>query len=119
MHMAIKIRNNTGNKTINYGETLRLTAEITDQPEGTTIWWYVDGVKKGEGSVFDVSPESGSVEVSAKLVDSDGTILSYKDGREISDLQKVSVNSGFFQKLISFFKNLFGINRTVVQTLIK
>ncbi len=114
---SIKIRNNIGNKAINYGETLRLTAEITEQPENTTVWWYVDGVKKGEGFGFDVSPKSGSIEVSAKLVDSNGTILSYKDGREISDSQKVSVNSGFFQKLISFFKNLFGINRTVVQVI--
>ena len=69
--------------------------------------------------MFEVSPESGSVEVAAKLVDSNGNILNDKNGNEISDSQKVSVNSGFFQKLISFFKNLFGINRTVIQALMK
>lgn len=115
---SVRIKNKTDNKTINYGETLRLTAEITSQTN-ETVFWYVDGIKRGEGLVFEVSPESGSVEVVAKLVDSNGNILNDKNGNEISDSQKVSVNSGFFQKLISFFKNLFGINRTVIQTLIK
>lgn len=116
---SVRIKNKTDNKTINYGETLRLTAEITNQPINANIFWYVDGIKRGEGLVFEVSPESGSVEVTARLVDANGNILNDKDGNEISDSQKVSVNSGFFQKLISFFKNLFGINRTVIQALMK
>ena len=36
-------------------------------------------------------------------------------GDDIVDSEKVTVNDGFFQKLISFFKNLFGMDRTVVQ----
>ena len=116
---SLKIRNNNGNKTINYGETLRLTAEITNQPANTAVWWYVDGIKKGEGLVFEVSPVSGSVEVTAKLVDSNGNAVKNKNNSDISDSQKVSVNSGFFRIVISFFKNLFGMNRTVIQTLMK
>lgn len=117
--IEVKIKNNTGVKTINYGETLRLTAETRYAANDTDVWWYVDGVKSGEGNTFEVSPESGSVEVTAKLVDANGTVVKGKDGNEVSDSQTVSVNSGFFQKLISFFKNLFKINRTVIQTLIK
>lgn len=116
---TIKIKNNSGSKTINYGETLRLTAETTNQPNGTAVWWYVDGIKSGEGNTFEISPESGSVEVSAKLVDENGTVLIDKNGNEISDFETVTVNSGFFQKLISFFKNLFKINRTVIQVFTK
>lgn len=115
----LKIINNVGTKTIRYGETLRLTAEVTNNISESAVWWYVDGVKSGEGKTFEVSPESGSVEVTAKLVDANGTVINNTLGNEISDFQTVTVKSGFFQKLISFFKNLFRINRTVIQTLIK
>lgn len=109
---TVSIKNNTGSKTINYGETLRLTANTSNMPADAKIFWYVDGDKAGEGTTFEVSPESGSVEVTVKVVDADGNNYA---GADISDSQKVSVKSGFFQKLISFFKNLFGIGRIVAQ----
>ena len=114
--ITVKIKNNTGSKTINYGETLRLTANTSKMPVDAKIFWYVDGVKKGEGTTFEVSSKSGTVEVTVKVVDANGNDYA---GVKISDSQNVSVKSGFFQKLISFFKNLFGINRTVVQAVIK
>ena len=116
---TIKIRNNSGTKTINYGETLCLTAETTDQPDNTSVWWYVDRIKSGEGNTFEISPKSGSIEVTAKLVDTNGNVIIDKNNNEIFDSQTVSVKSGFFQKIISFFKNLFGLNRNVVQFFIK
>lgn len=112
----ISIKNNPGVKTINFGETLRLTAEAKNVPEGAKILWYVDGEKCGEGATFDVSPESG-VTVTVKLVDASGKIITDEKGGEISDWQTVNVKSGFWQKLISFFKNLFGISRLVVQSI--
>lgn len=115
----VKIKNNEGTKTINFGETLRLTAAVTDMPESTEIWWYINGVKGGTGETFDVSLTSGSVTVTAKLVDTNGIPVAGENANEITDSQTVSVKSGFFQKLISFFKNLFGINRTVIQSIFK
>lgn len=112
----IAIKNNTGVKVINYGETLRLTAETKNTPADCSVWWYVDGVKSGEGSTFELSPESGVV-VTVKLADSSGKIITDGSGTEISDFQTVNVKSGFWQKLISFFKNLFGISRLVVQSI--
>ena len=111
---AVSIKNNTGSKTISYGETLRLTANTSNMPADAKIFWYVDNVKKGEGTTFEVSPESGSVEVTVKVVDANGN--DYAD-TDISDTEKVTVKSGFFQKLISFFKNLFRISRVVTQAL--
>ncbi len=111
----LKIRNNPDVKTINYGETLRLTADILYRPENATVCWYVDGLKSSEGETLEISPQSGIVEVTVKLVNADGTVFKDKDGNELSDSQTVSVKSGFLQKLISFFKNLFGVNRTVIQ----
>ena len=116
---AIKIRNNSGSKTINYGETLKLTAIVTNKPSNAKIYWYVDGVKKGEGEVFNVNFENGTKIITVKLVDSNGVVYQNANGDEIADSENVTINSGFFQKIISFFKNLFGINRTVVQTIFK
>lgn len=113
MPPEIAIKNNTGVKVIGYGETLRLSAETKNTPAGCTVWWFVDGVKSGEGATFDVSPESGVV-VTVKLADSSGKIITDENGGEISNSQTVNVKSGFFQKLISFFKNLFGISRLVI-----
>lgn len=112
---SIKIQNNPTSRTIKYGETLKLTATVSNMPEGSKIAWYVDGSKKAEGQTFSVSPSSGTVTVTVKLIDSDGNVLVNSSGNEISDSQKVSVDSGFFQKIISFFKNLFGMNRTITQ----
>lgn len=109
---TVKIKNNPGTKTIKYGEKLRLTAETANMPEGAKLYWYVDGVKKGEGTTFEVSVESGTAEVTVKIVDKNGNPF---DADGTSDMQKVSVNAGFFQKIISFFKNLFGMNRTIIQ----
>lgn len=111
----VSIRNNSGSKTINYGETLRLTAVTANIPDRAKIYWYVDGMKKGEGTTFDASFESGTKTVEVKIVDANGNVLKDADSNEISDSQKVSVNSGLWQKIVSFFKNLFRINRTVIQ----
>jgi len=111
---SVNIKNNPGTKTIKYGEKLRLTAETVNMPEGAKLYWYVDGAKKGEGTTFEVSPSSGSVEVTVKIVDKNGNPYAEP---ETSDSQRVSVNAGFFQKIISFFKNLFRMNRTVIQML--
>ncbi len=116
---TIKIKNNNGSKTINYGETLKLTAIVTDKPADAKIYWYVDGAKKGEGETFNVSFESGTKTIEVKLVDSNGNAIKNISGNEISDFESVTVKGGFFQKIISFFKNLFGMNRIVVQSIFK
>lgn len=115
----VSIKNNPNNKTINFGETLRLTAETSNLPAGAKIYWYVNGNKVGEGETFDVTLSKGSVEVTVKLVDANGNVLKNVNGEEISDSETVSVNSSFWQKIVSFFKNLFGIDRTVVQAIFR
>ncbi len=113
---TVSIKNNTGSKTINYGDTLMLTASATNLPDNTAIYWYVDGVKSGEGETFEIAFESGTKSVAVKLVDeTTNEVLKNQYGTEIGDRENVTVNSGFFQKIISFFKDLFGMNRTVAQ----
>ncbi len=116
--ITIAITNNSGSNTINYGETLRLTATLNGTasiPENKIIIWYIDGTKRGKGTTFDISFESGTKTVEAKLTDKNGIVCQDSSYAEISDSETVTVRSGFFLKLISFFKNLFRINRIVVQ----
>ena len=118
--IEIKNKPSSNEKTINHGETLRLTAEVTNQPAGTDIGWYIDGNLRGTGETFDVNPPAGgTVEVTVKLIEDKlpNNPIVDADGNEISDSEKVSMKSGFFQKLISFFKNLFRLDRTVVQVI--
>ncbi len=108
-NVKISIKNNPGSKTIKYGETLRLTAVVTsDIP--VKVKWYIDGEMSGEGTVFDVNFESGTKTVTAEAVEPDGTPI-----KNASAWEEVSVNSGFFQKIIAFFKKLFKINMIVEQ----
>lgn len=119
-NIRISIKNNPGTATIKYGETLKLTAVTSAAlPAGTEIYWYVDGVKAEKGETFNFSAESGTKTVSVKIVESNGKVLRDANGNEISDSQQVKVDSSFWQKIVSFFKNLFGINRTVVQAFFK
>lgn len=119
MKATVKIKNNNGSNTIKYGETLRLTAITSNMPADVKICWYIDGVKKGEGETFNVSFESGTKMVEVKLVDSNENVIKNAGGNEIKDSESVTVKGGFFQKIISFFKNLFRMNRTVVQAIFK
>lgn len=114
---TIVIKNNCGSKTINYGETLELTAIVTDLPENAIVTWFIDGVQKGEGETFNVSFDSGTRTVDVKIVDKNGVAYQDENGNEISDSENITVKSGFFQKLISFFKNLFRISRIVLQSI--
>ena len=111
----VKITNNTGSKTINYGETLYLTATAENKPADAQIRWYVNGEAQYDGEKFDYKGEKNAV-IEAKLV-IDGEVMKYVSGEEMSDRETVTVKSGFFQKLIAFFKNLFGISTSVIQTI--
>ena len=110
---TVSITNNNASRTINYGDVLRLTAITTDMPSDAKIYWFVDGIKKGEGETFDLTFESGTKTVEVKLVDSNDDILENTSGNEIMSSMKVTVNASFWQKIVSFFKNLFRINRII------
>ncbi len=105
--------------TINYGDTLVLHADIAEIPEGYSILWTV------EGSGFNMSPAdddltckmtsvaNGNATVKATLVDGNGDAVLDAEGNEMSDTQELKSNASFWQKIVSFFKNLFRINRTI------
>ncbi len=124
----ISIKNNPQTRTINYGDILHIKAEMNNVPNGAKIKWLVSNDASGVNCYIDENDNSscyikatgrGSCIVYALLVDSEGNSILDSTGNEIYDSQTIKVNSGIFQIIISFFKNLFGLNRTVVQTVLK
>lgn len=98
---------------INYGDTLILHTDSSKIPADATIEWSVEGdgvtiEPSADGKTCSVISEAtGNVKIIAKYVDADGV-------KHISE-QKIKSNAGIWQKIISFFKNLFGINRIIEQ----
>lgn len=107
--------------TINYGETLVLSVGFGEGslPESYSVNWSIDGTgvtlnPSEDGLTCNVtSTQSGTVTVKATIVDEEGNAILDTEGNEITAEQQLTSKAGFFQKLISFFKNLFGINRII------
>lgn len=98
---------------INYGETLILHTDSSKIPADAKIEWSVEGngvtiEPSADGKTCAVTSKStGDVTIVAKYVDADGV-------EHISE-QEIKSNAGIWQKIVSFFKNLFGINRIIEQ----
>ena len=111
--------------TINYGETLVLHADYgnVELPEGWTIQWTV------EGAGFSMAPSedgmtckltsiaNGNATAKATLVDENGEAVLDAEGNEMSDTKELTSKAGFWQKFVSFFKNLFRISRIILQSI--
>ena len=113
---TVKIENKTENKTVNYRDKILFVASVENMPVNGMLVWFVNGEKVCEGETYMSESAEKDFEISAKVVDDDNVAVD-KDGKEVADSCSVTVRAGFWQKLISFFKNLFGISRVVVQAL--
>ena len=95
---------------------LWLTAEATNLPEGAQVWWFFDSGFGASGNSIGTTVYRDSV-VTVKILDSEGNVLKDADGNEITDTQNIFCNSNIWLRIISFFKNLFRIERTIIQNL--
>ena len=102
--------------TVSYGFTLNLHANVTDLPEGARVVWSMDGsgfelIPSADGMTCGVkSVSKGSATITAKVVDKNGNPVKDANGNEITASQQLTSKAGFFQKLVAFFKKLFGIS---------
>lgn len=121
VQVDVNIVNNPGSKAIKLGDVLKVTAEAKNLPSGVKIVWIADGGSvslepSADGRNCSIKAVGdGKSTVFVRLVTSDGTPLRDVYGTEIYDSEVVDVDGGFFQKIISFFKDLFRIDRTVTQ----
>lgn len=101
---------NPSRTTINYGDSIYLHA-IVDLPAGAEVVWEASNSNftyslSADGKSCFISPASnGETEFTAKVIDSNGNVIS-----EIRT-QKMTSKAGFFQKIIAFFKKLFGLTK--------
>ena len=109
--MNVEIRNPSQTE-ISYGDSIILHVDAENLPEGATIKWTADNgnftyTASADGTTCTVSPSaSGDTTFTATVYD--------KDGNEIgSDTQTMTAKAGFFQKLIAFFKKLFGLTKVI------
>ena len=111
--------------TVSYGFTLNLHANVTDLPEGARIVWSMDGsgfelIPSADGMTCGVkSVSKGSATITAKVVDKNGNAVKDANGNEITASQSLTSKAGFFQKLVAFFKKLFGSNMIIPSSLNK
>ena len=111
--------------TVSYGFTLNLHANVTDLPEGARVAWSMDGsgfelIPSADGMTCGVkSVSKGSATITAKVVDKNGNAVKDANGNEISASQQLTSKAGFFQKLVAFFKKLFGSNMVIPSSLNK
>ncbi len=113
---------------LNYGEKILLHIYIADLPEGASVKWTTSNVAvlriSNENAVCESHQDcvtctvesvgSGSAEITGTVVDENGEPV-LREGEEIKVSYTMKSKAGFFQKLISFFKNLFGISRIIPQ----
>ena len=122
--IELKIKN-PSTTTINYGETLVMHADFggVELPECWSIQWTVEGAGFNMAPAADgltckmTSVANGNATVKATLVDENGEAVIDADGNEMSDSKQLTSKAGFWQKFVSFFKNLFGISRIILQSI--
>ena len=117
--------NTPSTTTVSYGFTLNLHANVTDLPDGARIVWSMDGsgfelIPSADGMTCGVkSVSKGSATITAKVVDKNGNAVKDANGNEITASQQLTSKAGFFQKLVAFFKKLFGSNMVIPSSLNK
>ena len=104
--------------SVNYGHTLVLHASYSGAiPEGYSLKWEFSGngfETSGGGIKYNLrSASNGKGTATVKLVGPDGNTVKDSQGRDISASKEITSKAGFFQKIIYFFKKLFGMNMII------
>lgn len=98
--------------TVDYRSTVTVTATASGLPEGYVLAVYEGSTLKAKGSATSVSYNAGELmgnkTFTVKVVNSGNTPQKDSSGKEVNKTVEVKVKSGFFDKLIAFFRNLFG-----------
>lgn len=97
--------------TINYGDAIFLHIDASKVPIGGRVEWTAsnnnfDFEVSADGMTCKITPSlSGDTTFTATVYDASGNAVS-------KDEQEMTSKSGFFQKIIAFFKKLFRLNKT-------
>lgn len=99
---------------ISYGDIIILHADVSNIPDGGYVKWSASNRNfsysvSSNGSSCVITPSSsGETTFTATICDATGNAVS-------SDNQAMTSKAGFFDKIIAFFKRLFGSTKTIMQ----
>lgn len=86
--------------TLDYRTTVYFKASVENTVPGTSIYWYVDGVKRIKGPDFAMGEAKHSFDLQAKYV---------KNGVVIAEtpIERVEIKTDFFAKVLAWFRAIF------------
>lgn len=102
--------------SISYGDAIILHIDLSKIPEGGYVEWYPSNGNFGysvsaDGTTCKItSSTSGDTTFTALIYDAEGNIVS-------ADTQTMTSKAGFFDKIIAFFKKLFGLTKTIPEAI--
>ena len=104
---------NVGKSTkVDYKADVTITATATGVPSGYVVALYDGNTQIAKGDNASVSYHVGNMTANrtftAKIVDGSGNVQKDGSGNELSKNVEVTVNTGFFAKIVAFFRGLFG-----------
>lgn len=106
----INIRNYVTSRNESYRTTITFASDVKNGGKGS-VHWFIDGIDKGTGNgdgTYTVKEAKSDFSIQAKIYE-DGVYTAY------SKTEVVRINTGFFAKIIAFFKGLFGMLPVVEQ----
>ena len=98
---SVAIRDFVPEKTVGYRETLTFAADVTNAVDGAEVHWFINGEDAGTGETYTTTEVTKDFTVQAKYM-KDGAVLAE------SETETVNVKSGFVDRLVAFFRILFG-----------
>ncbi len=103
---------NPSTSSITYGDSIVLHVDSSKIPDGGYVEWTASNGNFGmsvsaDGTTCTVSPKSsGKTVFTATVYDKDGNAIS-------TDTQEMTAKAGFFDKIVAFFKKIFGLTKTI------
>lgn len=111
---TINIKNFTPSRTEAYRTTITFSAETVNAPTNSSVSWFVNGEEiTTAAQKFTYKEARESFTIQAKLRNSSGQVIAE------SGIEQVNIKTGFWAKLIAFFRNLFRRLPVIVQTIEK
>ena len=96
--------------TISYGDAIVLHVDESKIPAGGRVEWTASNGNfsySANGTTCTITPnKKGDTTFTATVYDAEGNIIS-------ADEQVMTSKAGFFDKIIAFFKKLFGLTKTI------
>lgn len=110
------------NRTILYGESMKLYSNVPDLPNGYKVKWRADSdcvsldISSTGKTCTVTSTSTGNVVVKAYVVDSNGNIVTDENGKQVSDSEYFYSEANLWLRIVYFFKRLFGISMATAQS---